>query len=86
MAAGGSSHSLEARYAHVPGSVVDCPSTSKGRWCIEDDVPDDPDPTLPFGEARTVREGDDVTIVSWSDEVHVVMAAVRRFSIGLLAR
>ncbi len=43
----------------------------KGLWPLEGEVPDDPDWVLPFGEARMVRDGRDVTIVSWSNQVHV---------------
>lgn len=37
----------------------------KDCWALEGDVPDG-DEVLPLGVARTVREGSDVTIVSWS--------------------
>lgn len=47
----------------------------KNLWALEDEVPDDPDYLVPFGQARVVREGDDITIVSWSAQVHVVAAA-----------
>jgi pyruvate dehydrogenase E1 component beta subunit len=47
----------------------------KNLWALEDEVPDDPDYLVPFGQARMVREGSDVTIVSWSAQVHVVAAA-----------
>ncbi len=47
----------------------------KNLWALEDEVPDDPDYLVPFGQARIVREGSDVTIVSWSAQVHVVAAA-----------
>ncbi len=47
----------------------------KNLWALEDEVPDDPDHLVPFGQARVVREGGDVTIVSWSAQVHVVAAA-----------
>jgi pyruvate dehydrogenase E1 component beta subunit len=48
----------------------------KQLWGLEGEVPDDPDFCLPFGQARTVHEGQDVTIVSWSNQVHVAAAAV----------
>jgi len=41
---------------------------------IVEDVPDEPY-TLPFGEANFVREGDDVTIVAFSQMVHIAKAA-----------
>ena len=47
----------------------------KGLWPLEDDVPDDPDFVLPFGRARIVREGRDLTLVSWSGQVHVAAEA-----------
>lgn len=47
----------------------------KNLWPVEDEVPDDPDYTVPFGQARLVREGGDVTIVSWSRQVHIASAA-----------
>ncbi|WP_375460156.1 alpha-ketoacid dehydrogenase subunit beta [uncultured Enterovirga sp.] len=47
----------------------------KGLWPLEGEVPDDEDALVPFGQARHVRYGDDVTIVSWSAQVHVCAAA-----------
>lgn len=47
----------------------------KNLWGLEGEVPDDPDFTLPFGEARLVRAGEDVTIVSWSNQAHVAAQA-----------
>ena len=35
-------------------------------------VRDDP---LPFGRARTVRQGTDVTLIAWSAAVHLCLAA-----------
>jgi pyruvate dehydrogenase E1 component beta subunit len=46
----------------------------KGLWSLEDEVPDG-DHLVPFGVARTVREGSDVTLVSWSAQVHVCARA-----------
>jgi pyruvate/2-oxoglutarate/acetoin dehydrogenase E1 component len=42
----------------------------KGLWPLEGEVPDGEDVVVSFGEARVVREGRDVTIVSWSGQVH----------------
>jgi pyruvate/2-oxoglutarate/acetoin dehydrogenase E1 component len=47
----------------------------KNLWGLEDEVPEDPDFTVPFGEARLVRKGRDLTIVSWSSQVHVAARA-----------
>ena len=43
----------------------------KNLWGLEGEVAEDQDFTVPLGEARIVREGADLTIVSWSGEVHV---------------
>ena len=43
----------------------------KDLWGLEGEVPDDADAVLPFGVARTVQGGGDLTIVSWSRMVHV---------------
>jgi acetoin:2,6-dichlorophenolindophenol oxidoreductase subunit beta len=42
----------------------------KNLWGLEGEVPEG-DAVVPFGEARLVREGRDVTIVSWSAQVLV---------------
>src|SRR5690606_14585004 len=47
----------------------------KDLWALEDEVPEDPEHIVPFGHARIVREGSQVTIVSWSRQVHVAAAA-----------
>ena len=47
----------------------------KHLWPMEGEVADDPDAILPFGQARMVREGGDITIVSWSNQVHVAAEA-----------
>jgi pyruvate dehydrogenase E1 component beta subunit len=46
----------------------------KNLWPLEGEVPDG-DHLVPFGRARLVREGRDLTIVSWSAQVHVAAAA-----------
>jgi pyruvate dehydrogenase E1 component beta subunit len=43
-------------------------------------VPDDPDVTVAFGQARVAREGGDLTIVSWSAQVHVCATAAEALS------
>ncbi len=49
----------------------------KHLWPLEGEVSDDPDELLPFGRARIVREGSDITIVSWSAQVHVAADAAK---------
>jgi pyruvate/2-oxoglutarate/acetoin dehydrogenase E1 component len=46
-------------------------------WPHEDEVPDDPDYTVPFGQARCARAGTDVTIVSWSQQLHIAANAAQ---------
>lgn len=46
----------------------------KNLWGLAGEVPDG-DHLVPFGEARIVRPGKDVTIVSWSAQVHVAAEA-----------
>lgn len=47
----------------------------KGLWPLEGEVPDDADALVPFGRASIARAGADVTIVSWSAQVHVCLDA-----------
>ena len=47
----------------------------KNLWPLEEEVPDDPDHLVPFGKARVARDGRDVTIVSWSAQVHACLDA-----------
>jgi pyruvate/2-oxoglutarate/acetoin dehydrogenase E1 component len=47
----------------------------KNLWRSIGDVPDGADHVVPLGEARIVREGRDVTIVTWSAMVHVCAEA-----------
>jgi acetoin:2,6-dichlorophenolindophenol oxidoreductase subunit beta len=46
-------------------------------YAIEDDVPDDPDYTVPFGKARIHREGRDVTIIATGRMVHFALDAAK---------
>lgn len=50
----------------------------KTLWGLEGEVDEDQDLVVPIGVARMVREGDDVTIVSWSRMVHVAEGAAER--------
>jgi pyruvate/2-oxoglutarate/acetoin dehydrogenase E1 component len=46
-------------------------------YAIEDDVPDDPDYTVPFGKARIHREGRDVTIIATGRMLHFALDAAK---------
>jgi 2-oxoisovalerate dehydrogenase E1 component beta subunit len=46
---------------------------------IKDDVPDERY-TVPFGEARVQREGDDVTVVTWGAMVYTAEEAVEKLA------
>jgi len=47
----------------------------KDLWGFEDEVPEDPEFLVPFGKARMARKGRDLTIVSWSRQLHVAARA-----------
>jgi len=47
---------------------------------MKGEVPDDPDFTVPFGEARVARDGNDVTIVSFSRMLQVSLTAAERLA------
>ncbi|MDQ6800364.1 MAG: pyruvate dehydrogenase complex E1 component subunit beta [Acidobacteriota bacterium] len=53
---------------------------SAALYGMKGEVPDDPDFTVPFGEARVAREGSDVTIVSYSRMLQVSLVAADRLS------
>ena len=44
------------------------------------EVNDDPDFTIPFGKADVKREGDDVTVITYSRMTHVALKAAERLS------
>ena len=46
----------------------------KNIWGMEGEVPDG-DVLVPFGKARIEREGGDITIVSWSSQLHTASGA-----------
>ena len=46
----------------------------KNIWGYEGDVPED-ETLIPFGEGRLEKEGDDITIVSWSAQMHIAANA-----------
>lgn len=51
----------------------------KGLWPLEDVVELDAE-VLPIGKARIAREGDDLTIVTWSSAVHTSLAAAQELA------
>ena len=51
----------------------------RGYRMISGEVPEG-DFTVPFGELRTVREGDDITLVAWSGSVPVVVEAAEQLA------
>jgi pyruvate dehydrogenase E1 component beta subunit len=53
---------------------------SETLYSLKGDVSDDPEHVVPFGVARTAREGNDVTIVAWSRIVHVALEAAERLA------
>ncbi len=44
---------------------------------LKEEVPDDPDFLVPLGKSKVVREGRDVTIVSYSRMLHLSLAAAK---------
>lgn len=52
----------------------------KSLWPLEGEVPDDLDFTVPLGQARIVCEGSDVTVVSWSQQVHIAADAAAKLA------
>jgi pyruvate dehydrogenase E1 component beta subunit len=42
---------------------------------IKGDIPDDPDFTVPFGQAKVMREGADVSLIAYSRMMHTSLAA-----------
>jgi pyruvate/2-oxoglutarate/acetoin dehydrogenase E1 component len=52
----------------------------KGLWGMKGDVDEADDAPVPLGVARTVREGTDVTLVSWAQMVHVCADAAEQLA------
>lgn len=52
----------------------------KGLYAMKGEVPDDPDFLVPFGVARTVREGSDVTVVATAAQVARAVEAADRLA------
>jgi len=53
---------------------------SAALYGMKGEVPDDADFTVPFGESRVVREGGDVTVVSYSRMMQLSLSAAQRLS------
>jgi pyruvate dehydrogenase E1 component beta subunit len=64
---------LLAEAIRDPDPVLFC-EPLRGYRLQKDEVPEE-DYTVPFGEARVAREGDDFTLVAWSAAVHVAERA-----------
>jgi pyruvate/2-oxoglutarate/acetoin dehydrogenase E1 component len=47
----------------------------KGLWGVKGEVDEDDQSAIPLGVARTVRDGSDITIVSWAAQVGVAADA-----------
>lgn len=52
----------------------------KGMLGNKEECADDPDRTVPIGEAMVRRSGDDVTIVGWAGSVRTVLGAAERLA------
>ena len=61
-----------------PDPVIFMPN--KGMFFQSGQVPDDPDFTIPFGEAATPRAGTSATVVTYSGSVPVVLEAAERLA------
>ncbi len=46
-----------------------------GLYAVKGEVSDDPEALVPFGQAKVVREGSDLTLVAYSRMVHVCLKA-----------
>ncbi|NUP12016.1 MAG: pyruvate dehydrogenase complex E1 component subunit beta [Polyangiaceae bacterium] len=53
---------------------------SETLYNLKGDVPEDPEFLVPLGKANVVREGGDVTIISWSRLVHISLQAAEQLA------
>src|SRR5688500_4073081 len=53
---------------------------SAALYGMKGEVPDDPDFTVPFGQSRVAREGNDVTIVSFSRMLQISIGVAEKLS------
>jgi pyruvate dehydrogenase E1 component beta subunit len=67
---------LLAEAIRDPDPVLFC-EPLRGYRLVKDEVPDE-DYTVPFGQARTIGDGTDVTLVAWSAAVQLCERAVAR--------
>jgi len=78
---------LLAEAIRDPDPVLFC-EPLRGYRLIRDEVPEEPF-TIPIGQARVAREGDDLVIVAWSAAVVIAeqaaeLAAAEGYSVGVL--
>jgi len=78
---------LLAEAIRDPDPVLFC-EPLRGYRLIRDEVPEEPF-TVPIGQARVAREGDDLVIVAWSAAVVIAeqaaeLAAAEGYSVGVL--
>jgi pyruvate dehydrogenase E1 component beta subunit len=81
------SQSLEAWFVHVPGLVVVAPATPQDNYSLLEAAIGGADPVIYLehkelwglqGEAKVLREGKDVTLVTWSRTVHAALEAAQK--------
>ena len=53
---------------------------SETLYSLKGDVSGDPDFTIPFGKAKVVREGKDVTVITYSRTVHACLEAAEKLA------
>jgi pyruvate dehydrogenase E1 component beta subunit len=58
----------------------------KNLWGFHDDVPESSEFLVPLGKARVLRGGSDLTIISWSAQIHVAAKAAETLAdLGIAA-